>query len=100
MAALEIVMVVFAILLLVTFYMYVWRRMGFFNSDHDHPHGHPPSDITPDHDKRGVVGLGEPAAIALITAIANATANAIGVRVPEVPLTPNRVLAALERRNA
>jgi xanthine dehydrogenase YagR molybdenum-binding subunit len=57
-------------------------------------------DITPDHDKRGPVGLGEPAAIALITAIANATANAIGVRVPEIPLTPDRVLAALERRNA
>ena len=57
-------------------------------------------DITPDHDKRGPVGLGEPAAIALITAIANATANAIGVRVPEVPLTPNRVLAALEGRKA
>jgi xanthine dehydrogenase YagR molybdenum-binding subunit len=57
-------------------------------------------DITPEHDKRGPVGLGEPAAIALIAAIANATANAIGVRVPEVPLTPNRVLAALERRNA
>ena len=57
-------------------------------------------DITPEHDKRGVIGLGEPAAIALITAIANATANAIGVRVPEIPLTPDRVLAALERRNA
>jgi len=57
-------------------------------------------DITPEHDKRGPVGLGEPASISLITAIANATANAIGVRVPEVPLTPDRVLAALERRNA
>jgi xanthine dehydrogenase YagR molybdenum-binding subunit len=57
-------------------------------------------DITPEHDKRGVVGLGEPPAISTITAVANATANAIGVRVPEVPLTPNRVLAALERRNA
>jgi len=57
-------------------------------------------DITPEHDKRGVVGLGEPAAIALITAIGNATANAIGVRVPEIPLTPDRVLAAIERRNA
>src|SRR5216684_1091374 len=57
-------------------------------------------DITPEHDKRGVIGLGEPAAIALITAIANATANAIGVRVPDIPLTPDRVLAALERRNA
>lgn len=57
-------------------------------------------DITPEYDKRGPVGLGEPAAIALITAIGNATANAIGVRVPHVPLTPNRVLDALERRNA
>lgn len=57
-------------------------------------------DITQEHDKCGVVGLGEPAAIALITAIANATANAIGVRVPDIPLTPDRVLAALERRNA
>jgi xanthine dehydrogenase YagR molybdenum-binding subunit len=57
-------------------------------------------DIAPEHDKRGPVGLGEPAAIALITAIANATANAIGVRVPEIPLTPQRVLAALEGRNA
>ena len=54
MAALEIVMVVFAILLLVTFYMYVWRRMGFFHTDHDHPHGHPPSDIADEHDPRGL----------------------------------------------
>ena len=52
MAALEIVMVVFAILLLVTFYMYLWRRMGFFRSDHEHSHVHPPSDITSDHDPR------------------------------------------------
>jgi hypothetical protein len=32
--------------------MYVWRRMGFFNSDHNHRHGHPPSDITQEHDSR------------------------------------------------
>ncbi|HTM48045.1 MAG TPA: xanthine dehydrogenase family protein molybdopterin-binding subunit [Bryobacteraceae bacterium] len=51
-------------------------------------------------DKRGVIGLGEPAAIALPTAIGNAVANAIGVRVPNLPVTPDRVLAALERRNA
>ena len=58
-------------------------------------------DITPDHDKRGIVGLGEPCAIGGVAAIANAVANAIGVRVPMVPVTPNRVLAALEsRRNA
>jgi len=51
-------------------------------------------------DKRGVIGLGEPAAIALLTAIGNAVANAIGVRVTNVPLTPDRVLAALEGRKA
>jgi xanthine dehydrogenase YagR molybdenum-binding subunit len=59
-------------------------------------------DITEEHDKRGVVGLGEPPAIAGIAAIANAVANATGVRVPRVPLTPRNVLNALARsgRNA
>ncbi|MEO8025748.1 MAG: xanthine dehydrogenase family protein molybdopterin-binding subunit [Bryobacteraceae bacterium] len=52
-------------------------------------------DITPENDARGVIGLGEPPTIGGIAAIANAVANAIGVRVPMVPLTPNRVLAAL-----
>ena len=54
----------------------------------------------PEHDKRGVIGLGEPCAIGGIAAIGNAVANAIGVRVPEVPLTPRRVLTALQRRSA
>jgi xanthine dehydrogenase YagR molybdenum-binding subunit len=57
-------------------------------------------DITPDNDKRGVIGLGEPPTIPGIVSIANAVANAIGVRVGRVPLTPDRVLAALEGRNA
>ena len=57
-------------------------------------------DIAPEHDKRGVIGLGEPPTVPGIAAIANAVANAIGVRVPMVPMTPARVLAALERRNA
>jgi xanthine dehydrogenase YagR molybdenum-binding subunit len=57
-------------------------------------------DISPERDKRGVIGLGEPPVIPGIAAIANAVANAIGVRVPIVPLTPERVLAALEGRNA
>lgn len=52
-------------------------------------------DISPEHDKRGVVGLGEPCAIGTIPAIANAVANAIGVRVPSLPLTPDKVLTAL-----
>ena len=54
----------------------------------------------PEHDKRGVIGLGEPSTIALPTAIGNAVANAIGVRVTTLPLTPERVLAALEGRKA
>jgi xanthine dehydrogenase YagR molybdenum-binding subunit len=56
-------------------------------------------DIRPENDKRGVIGLGEPPAIAICAAIGNAVANAIGVRVRNIPMTPDRVLAALEGRN-
>lgn len=55
-------------------------------------------DITPDHDKRGIIGLGEPATVPTIAAIANACTNAIGVRVPVLPLTPRNVLNALAGR--
>jgi xanthine dehydrogenase YagR molybdenum-binding subunit len=46
--------------------------------------------------ERGVIGLGEPPVIAPGAAISNAVANAIGVRVPVLPLTPKNVLDALE----
>ena len=49
----------------------------------------------PGHDERGVIGLGEPPVISPGAAISNAVANAIGVRVPRLPLTPDRVLSAL-----
>ena len=49
----------------------------------------------PGYDERGVIGLGEPPVISPGAAISNAVANAIGVRVPEIPITPDRVLAAL-----
>ncbi|MGH9774869.1 MAG: xanthine dehydrogenase family protein molybdopterin-binding subunit [Candidatus Acidiferrales bacterium] len=49
------------------------------------------------YDDRGVIGLGEPPVISPGAAISNAVANAIGVRVPELPLTPDRVLAALAK---
>lgn len=49
----------------------------------------------PGYDERGVIGLGEPPVISPGAAISNAVANAIGVRVPFLPLTPDRVLAAL-----
>jgi xanthine dehydrogenase YagR molybdenum-binding subunit len=54
----------------------------------------------PGYDERGVIGLGEPPVISPGAAISNAVANAIGVRVPRLPLTPDRVLAALEKRGA
>jgi xanthine dehydrogenase YagR molybdenum-binding subunit len=50
------------------------------------------------YDERGVIGLGEPPVISPGAAISNAVANAIGLRVPYLPLTPDRVLAALEKK--
>lgn len=50
---------------------------------------------TEEHYSRGVIGLGEPPVISPGAAISNAVANAIGVRVPTLPLTPEKVLAAL-----
>jgi len=46
---------------------------------------------------RGVIGLGEPPVISPGGAISNAVANALGVRVPVLPMTPDRVLAALAK---
>jgi len=49
------------------------------------------------YDDRGVIGLGEPPAVSPGAAIANAVANACGVRVPYLPLTPDRVITALSK---
>ncbi|MBM3837476.1 MAG: xanthine dehydrogenase family protein molybdopterin-binding subunit [Verrucomicrobia bacterium] len=49
------------------------------------------------YEDRGVIGLGEPPVISPGAAIANAVANACGVRVPHLPLTPDRVIAALQK---
>jgi xanthine dehydrogenase YagR molybdenum-binding subunit len=51
----------------------------------------------PGYDERGVIGLGEPPVISPGAAISNAVANAIGVRVPTIPITPDKVLAALAK---
>ena len=51
----------------------------------------------PGYDERGPVGVGEPAMNGPVAAIANAVANAVGVRVPIAPFTPDRVLAALQQ---
>jgi xanthine dehydrogenase YagR molybdenum-binding subunit len=42
-------------------------------------------------------GIGEPPIVPTLAAIGNAVFNAIGVRVRELPMTPDRVLAALSQ---
>jgi xanthine dehydrogenase YagR molybdenum-binding subunit len=51
-----------------------------------------------EQDDRGVIGLGEPPVVSPGAAISNAVANAIGVRVGSLPITPERVLAALQKK--
>ena len=46
----------------------------------------------------GARGVGEPPIVATATAIANAVADAIGAHVTALPLTPERVLAALRQK--
>ena len=48
-----------------------------------------------DMPERGVIGVGEPCTVPTAAAIANAVSNALGVRVGDLPITPDKVLAAL-----
>jgi xanthine dehydrogenase molybdenum-binding subunit len=43
----------------------------------------------------GAKGLGEPASVPVAPAIGNAIANAIGVRIPDLPFTPEKILRAI-----
>ncbi len=45
----------------------------------------------------GAKGIGEPALTPAAPAVANAVADALGVRIHELPLTPERVLKAIEK---
>jgi xanthine dehydrogenase YagR molybdenum-binding subunit len=53
-----------------------------------------------DHVPGGSVGIGEVATVPTSPAIANAVCNAIGVRLTEIPIRPDRIIAALKRRDA
>jgi len=56
-----------------------------------------------DEDKReAVIGVGEPSIIPAVGAVVNAVYNACGVRVRELPITPDKILMGLmsERRGA
>ena len=48
----------------------------------------------------GGIGIGEPPTIPTAAAIANAVYDAIGVRMRDLPITPDKVLKALEKNNA
>ena len=48
----------------------------------------------------GAKGVGEPGMVGIAPSIANAIHDAIGVRLRELPMTPERILAALEAREA
>ena len=52
----------------------------------------------PEANSVGAKGLGEPPIIPAPAAIANAVSDAIGVRISELPITPDRVLRALRGR--
>jgi xanthine dehydrogenase YagR molybdenum-binding subunit len=52
-------------------------------------------DVASGFNNVGMMGLGEPPTIPTAAAIANAVANAIGARVRSLPITPDKVLAAL-----
>jgi CO/xanthine dehydrogenase Mo-binding subunit len=47
----------------------------------------------------GAKGIAEPSSIPTAPAIANAIYNAIGVRIMELPITPEKIKAALEKTN-
>jgi xanthine dehydrogenase YagR molybdenum-binding subunit len=53
--------------------------------------------ILVDQPERGVIGIGEPPAVATAAAIANAIRNATGVTVRSIPITPDKLLTELER---
>jgi xanthine dehydrogenase YagR molybdenum-binding subunit len=50
-----------------------------------------------DQPERGVIGIGDPPAVATAAAIANAVRNATGVTMKSLPLTPDKVLGEIER---
>ena len=53
--------------------------------------------ILVDQPERGVIGIGEPPAVATAAAIANAIRNATGVTLRHIPITPDKLLTELER---
>jgi xanthine dehydrogenase YagR molybdenum-binding subunit len=55
---------------------------------------------TPATRARGVIGIGEPPTVSTSAAIANAVRNATGATIRSLPLTPAKVLQAIEQQRA
>ncbi len=55
---------------------------------------------SPEQRQRGVIGIGEPPTVSTAAAIANAVRNATGVTLRSLPLTPAKVLQAIEQEKA
>ncbi|MFQ5605168.1 MAG: xanthine dehydrogenase family protein molybdopterin-binding subunit [bacterium] len=53
-------------------------------------------DVNHGQNSAGAIGIGEPATVPTSAAVANAVFHAIGVRIRELPMTPSKILAALE----
>lgn len=51
------------------------------------------------HGPFGAKGIGEPTAIPTAPAIANAIYNAIGIRIKDLPITPDKILKALKEKH-
>jgi CO/xanthine dehydrogenase Mo-binding subunit len=47
----------------------------------------------------GAKGVGEPSVNSVAPAIANAVCDAVGVRIYDLPLTPEKVLRAIKEKN-
>ncbi|MBI2917103.1 MAG: molybdopterin-dependent oxidoreductase [Chloroflexi bacterium] len=67
----------------------------------DAPHFESQPVITPNpHGPFGAKGGGESVSSSALAAIANAVTDAIGVRIPDLPLTPQKILKALNEKQA
>ncbi len=50
------------------------------------------------HGPFGAKGIGEPVLVPTAPAIANAVYDATGIRISDLPITPEKVLAALKKK--
>ncbi len=55
-------------------------------------------EVPTEHGPKGARGVGEPPVVPTAAAVANAVADAIGIRFTDLPITPERVVRALQER--